>query len=75
LDEVSLPGRSGLHALVPEDGQLVPRGADVVVRAAFLAHVAERSVPSVPVSEACVGVDPSETGHVAFTMVDTESQV
>jgi hypothetical protein len=42
LDEVSLPGRPGLHALVPIRGQLVPGGADIVVQVAVLAH--QRSV-------------------------------
>jgi hypothetical protein len=42
LDEMSLPGRPGLHVLVPEAGELVPRGTDVVVQAAFFAHTVKR---------------------------------
>ena len=37
---MSLPGRSSFHALVPEGGQLIPRGVDLVVQVVFLAHLA-----------------------------------
>src|SRR6266536_1627092 len=47
LDEVPLPGRAGLHALVPKACQLVPCGSDVIVQPAFLAHTVKRSRPSV----------------------------
>jgi hypothetical protein len=45
LDEVSLPGSPGLHLLVPEVGQLVPCGTDVIVQAVFVAHTAKRIRP------------------------------
>jgi len=42
LDEVSLPGRPGFHAVVPEGGQLIPGGADLIVQVVFVAHGVER---------------------------------
>jgi hypothetical protein len=57
LDEMSLPGSSGLHVLVPKGGQLVPRGTDIVVQVEFLAHTAKRIRPSVAVSRIAMDSD------------------
>jgi hypothetical protein len=54
LDEVSLPRQPRFHALVPEGGQLIPGGANLIVQVVLLAHgVERRASPGCPDQERC----------------------